>query len=120
MRPTPPPGYRVVYRHLRDRVETRDGTREVLSPHGGTTIALLYRGDAEIPSARGFAFCNETDNFSKRIGRDIALGRALKDLAAQAPSPSPRRQPGKIRAWIRSRPLPRQLSFDLLGMGADD
>lgn len=49
-----------------------------LSPRGGVTEARIVRGGEVIGT--GYAFCSRHDNFNKRIGRDIAQGRALKDL----------------------------------------
>ena len=46
------------------------------SPRGGTTIARVSVGGRR---GEGVARCSDQDNFSKRIGREIAVGRALKD-----------------------------------------
>lgn len=45
---------------------------------GGMTIASVWEDG--VLMAGGFARCSIMDNYSKRIGRDIALGRALKQL----------------------------------------
>lgn len=48
-----------------------------VQPQGGMTLATIeYEGLIYI----GAAECNEKDNFSKTIGRNIAQGRALKKL----------------------------------------
>lgn len=45
-------------------------------PRGGlTTVSLSLNG---FPVAYGDAWCSPRDNFNKKIGRLIALGRAVK------------------------------------------
>lgn len=48
------------------------------SPRGGQTVATIHRGVS--PIAQGVADCSIRDNFCKKIGRDIAEGRAMKQL----------------------------------------
>lgn len=54
-----------------------------IHPRGGMTIAFIHdashTGDDEL-RAVGRAYCNPVDNYSRRIGRDIARGRALTAL----------------------------------------
>lgn len=52
-----------------------------ITPHakGGQTVARLYDVEGNLV-AEGVATCHENDNYNRRIGRDIALGRALKAL----------------------------------------
>jgi hypothetical protein len=50
------------------------------SPRGGLTQCRVTLSDGT--EAVGTAECSVRDNFSKKIGRDIALGRALKTLSA--------------------------------------
>ncbi len=86
----------VKYRHLRRTRSNIDGTKandhteprslhEIrasgwdIFPLGGTTIAEVYQGEDLI--ATGQAVCSNKDNYSKKIGRQIALGRALKELS---------------------------------------
>ena len=63
-----------------------------LSPRGGRTVAQIIR-PAEHPDegpeilAEGQAVCNLSDNFCKRLGRTIALGRALRDLETDLACP---------------------------------
>jgi hypothetical protein len=45
---------------------------------GGSTIALIYDDVNDIEVARGVAECSPGDNFNRRLGREIALGRAIK------------------------------------------
>jgi hypothetical protein len=48
---------------------------DALLPHGGMTIVTL--SDEDGPLCRGYAYCNDNDLFNKRLGRLIALNRAL-------------------------------------------
>ena len=64
--------YAVGVRHLKANGET-------VSPRGGVTRVLLCDREGQ-PHAEGLAVCSTTDNYSKKIGRDIATGRALKAL----------------------------------------
>lgn len=69
------------------------------------TVCLLI-GDEEndnfagYPFARGVAICSDRDNFSKKIGRAIAKGRAMKALF--------RGNYGKIRRPEIKKVLPRE------------
>lgn len=49
-----------------------------ISPQGGMTFCTITLTDGT--EAHGRAECSVRDNYSKRIGRDIALGRALVNL----------------------------------------
>jgi len=47
-------------------------------PHGGKTDAAIFlNGDC---IATGSAVCSKRDTYNKRIGRNIAVGRALRQL----------------------------------------
>jgi len=49
---------------------------EKIAPQGGLTQVCV-----SLPNGKyyfGHAFCSNKDNFNKKIGRNIALGRALK------------------------------------------
>lgn len=48
-------------------------------PRGGSTAAYIYDKDGKL-LAEGFSFCSDEDNFNYKLGRDIAIGRALKEL----------------------------------------
>jgi len=65
-----------------DPERTTDGhrthTSDEISPYGGTTTCLITLPDGTEVS--GAAACSNKDNFSKKIGRDISLGRALAAL----------------------------------------
>lgn len=64
----------------RDYMTRWDGRVEGLgSPlaKGGVTEAVVVDKDGTI-KATGLAICSERDSYNKKIGRDIAIGRALK------------------------------------------
>lgn len=65
--------------HLMTMREIRHHGLEPL-PRGGATSALILgpRGNALVEYT---ARCSPNDNYCKAIGRQIALGRALKQLA---------------------------------------
>jgi hypothetical protein len=76
--------YSVKYTHIRAYESVHPGRFDQakrISSRGGTTIAELYDGDLLLTT--GYADCHESDNYNKRIGRDISRGRALKQLADQ-------------------------------------
>jgi hypothetical protein len=50
-------------------------------PRGGYTLCTIYDDD-ENELAIGVAECNPLDSFCYRIGRAIALGRAMKKLTS--------------------------------------
>lgn len=52
-----------------------------INPRGGLTIAQIVREDHEgwrVVICDGEAYCSENDNYNRKIGREIAVGRALK------------------------------------------
>lgn len=79
MKVTVPEDHVVKYEHHRHYL-----TSMKVSPRGGMTVAYLYRkedleaGGIAIAVSSGVAHCHPNDNYNKRIGRAIALGRALK------------------------------------------
>lgn len=52
-----------------------------LTPHprGGITAVTIAHEERGI-IVQGLARCSERDNYSRKLGRNIALGRALKQL----------------------------------------
>lgn len=83
--------------HLRDEEvlhpEKMDGGQRRLAARGGRTIVRLYDAhtykqyatspvDTEPPKllAQGFSICHPLDNYDRKRGLTIALGRAIKDL----------------------------------------
>lgn len=81
-----PDGMRVWYHHKRTVRARKDAIMRI-DPRGGETVALLYRQEQDPQTdaavATGTAVCSVNDNYNKRIGRDIALGRAVKKLTAR-------------------------------------
>lgn len=78
MLPQVPDGYDVHYEHERFEprlIEGRTLNREV---HGRTT-AFVQKDDGDVV-AEGVAWCGIHDQFNRRLGRTIALGRALKKM----------------------------------------
>lgn len=67
-----------------ERVTYIDGT---VMPHGGVTVVEIYltAEDMKIEKwiSQGVAFCRPDENYNKRLGRTIALGRALKVLTKE-------------------------------------
>lgn len=51
--------------------------RREINPKGGYTAAILERDGVRIV---GEAFCSKHDNYSRKIGANIALGRAMKKV----------------------------------------
>jgi len=68
------------YRHQRER---RFGSPEWTKGSDHTTIDI-YEGrgkeQGEKPLATNVAYCHNHDQFSKSLGREIAIGRALSEI----------------------------------------
>ena len=68
--------YAMLYHPEEIKAAVSDGW--TLSPTNGFTVVdILDKEGNNVATAA--AYCNDTDNFSRTIGRDIALGRALKE-----------------------------------------
>lgn len=97
-RPTIPDGLRALYEHRRRITDSNGNTSPIvtadevrnwttrvagssLNPRGGRTICRLV-DEAGFNVVIAEANCSDHDNYNKAIGRDIALGRALKRLRA--------------------------------------
>lgn len=52
-----------------------------IKPQGGVTYAKVTDGDR---TEAGTAVCSAKDNYCKKIGRDIAVGRAIKQLRVKS------------------------------------
>lgn len=85
MKRTIPDGAAVKFTHGRHVEGTvgpwyrgKEGWPAELQPRGGHTIAKVVLADGS--EIVGEAHCSARDNYSKKIGRDIALGRALAAL----------------------------------------
>jgi hypothetical protein len=50
-----------------------------LSPTGGETIIQITTPDGKI-TVEGRAICSDKDNFNRKTGNFIALGRAMKQI----------------------------------------
>ena len=68
------------YVELSDPLEIREALSDgwKLHPSFGATLVDIFDADGNC-LAVGTSRCNGTDQFNKTIGRDIALGRALKE-----------------------------------------
>lgn len=69
-------GYKVKVWH------TRNGSYDYLEqfdPRGGMTEVEVYDMNAQ-QSYLGIAQCSDKDNYNKKLGVKIALGRALKKM----------------------------------------
>jgi len=74
-------GYKVRVMHTRDTktVQKFSGPIQEVSNFGGSTKIELTTPDMEVTVA-GEAVCSEEDNFNRRFGNEIALGRAISNL----------------------------------------
>jgi len=73
-----PEGTRVKFRHDR-----KYDTYALVLPRGGKTTAIVIFPDGT--EIVGTAECSKKDNYSKKLGRDISLGRALATLERRTP-----------------------------------
>jgi len=82
-------GYKVTVSHQRRRQSVTAGTNPAgflewvsqIMPTGGTTLVEISWPDKpEEILARGGAYCCDRDNYNRKLGLTIAIGRALKDL----------------------------------------
>lgn len=65
----------------------------------GVATVCLLPCSSYVPTVnftRGIAFCNPLDQFNRKLGRAIALGRAVKAIEWADSEPIPKRTP----AWI--------------------
>lgn len=77
-----PDEYKVVYRYVSVQAKRAPKQWQHLTmPLTIATQALIYAPNSDIPVARGYAIKNPADMHNRRIGRDIARGRAAKALA---------------------------------------
>jgi len=70
---------RVMHRRNRDIVNRIDGAFPVISNFGGSTTIEVTTPCGQ-HTAIGKAVCSMEDNFNRRIGNAIALGRALESI----------------------------------------
>ena len=71
-------GWKVRVMHLRHRdlIKTIDGEYPIISNFGGSTTIEVTTPQGI--TGIGKALCSDKDNFNRRIGNSIALGRALE------------------------------------------
>lgn len=69
-------GYKVRVLHYREYIETQSfgGIREYLSPKGGSTQVIIDSPNGE--HFIGEAICSKKENYNKKLGVRIALGRS--------------------------------------------
>jgi hypothetical protein len=74
-------GYKVKVWHTRNEIEKQHfgGFSYELDPHGGMTEVEVYDMDDQ-KSYVGTALCSDKDNYCRKTGVKIALGRALKQM----------------------------------------
>lgn len=58
----------------------KEGLTKFMDPRGGITRVRLYDPKTKDILAEGVAHCSDRDNYSKKLGRLIATGRAMKQL----------------------------------------
>jgi hypothetical protein len=78
-------GYDVEIRHHRLWDEQADGSF-IIWPKGGTTVAYIGKkgiGRDAVIYATGQAECREDENYNRKLGAIIALGRARKKLETE-------------------------------------
>jgi len=73
---------RVMHRRNHDTIRTIDGDYPEVSNFGGSTTIELTTPDGSITTI-GKAICSDKENFNRRIGNSIALGRALEMVRIQ-------------------------------------
>lgn len=71
-------GYRVFVDHDRTHVFNHNGETP---PKGGRTVVKILKDDEVV--AEGTSFCSELDNYNRKIGRNISLGRAMRNFNVQ-------------------------------------
>ena len=77
-------GYKVRVIHTRshDVIHKISGPVTLLSCKGGTTTIEITTPDKQ-HNVFGKAICSLEDNFNRRVGNEIALGRAIEKLKTQ-------------------------------------
>ena len=72
-------GYKVRVRHSRYFRAKYAGDQATVHARGGSTTIDITTPD-KIHTVTGESFCSLEDNFNRKVGNQIALGRALKNL----------------------------------------
>lgn len=97
---------KIVYGKHRRRLQFNREGNMFIAPRGGYTMMAVEHDDGDI--TWGMAVCSVNDNFCKRTGRNIAVGRALQAKAHGKPASLP---PGlyehiyklNLPEWIQQR-----------------
>ena len=73
-------GFHTKVRHTRNirEVPKLDGVQKQLRSKGGMTEVGIYKGDTLLST--GWAKCCSIDNYNRKLGLKIALGRAIKKM----------------------------------------
>ena len=71
-------GYEVFISHFREPYVVASKHGRGLVEVQAITVVKLYRSDEDEPAADGYAQCSVKHNFNRRLGVQIACGRALK------------------------------------------
>jgi hypothetical protein len=73
-------GYKVQVLHSRPIVYQQrvDGSVRVFAPKGGVTVINITAPDGSVVT--GAARCSEKETWNRKMGNQIALGRALNQL----------------------------------------
>ena len=75
-------GYKVKVWHDRNFIFDSRTLTDCFDPHGGMTEVEIYDMNAQT-SYVGLATCSDRDNYCRKLGVRIALGRALKKMGVQ-------------------------------------
>lgn len=79
-----PEQYKAKFRHERNVItvphtKLDEEEKVIVDPKGGKTIARIIDSEGNLIS-EGYAICRPDEQFNRRLGRTIALGRALSVL----------------------------------------
>ena len=73
-------GYRVAVGHLRRFEKLPEGEVRIIPTGGATRVRISCPDNPETIIATGIAYCSNRDNYNRKLGLTIAIGRALKQL----------------------------------------
>ncbi len=74
-------GYKVRVHHIRPKIKIQKigGVSEENNPKGGHTMIEITTPEGK--SAVAYSICSKHDSWNRKLGNQIALGRALSQLA---------------------------------------
>lgn len=78
-----PKNMRVIVKHLHEGNSTKDERKG----HKYVTIARLFDKETGEFISESFAYCSKRDVPSRKVGRMVAIGRALKEYYMPSPIP---------------------------------